>query len=174
MINRMYIVEGAIEENFVEQLRENNIIVPGRVRVWNLMQKKLNHSNPILTKRVDEIFAIIDTDCVESSNLATFNLNIKELKSIGKVFVLVQNENFEDELCRILNANTIQQLCDYFNVKNRTRKGLKTFLSKGVNYKDRVTKDNIWEYGKNHSSFIGYDDNLRIQFITGQNLCSHQ
>lgn len=36
----LYIVEGDIEKRFIEQIKQADLIVPGRVQVFNLMQKK--------------------------------------------------------------------------------------------------------------------------------------
>ncbi len=168
MNKRLYIVEGEIEKRFLEQLRECNIIKPGRVKKWKMMHEKLTPRSDILTKRVDEIIAVIDIDCCDECHLNTFTLNIKELKKIGKVFVLVQNRNFEDELLKIFNFSTISNLCIFFNIKNRTRKDLKTFLSKSVVYKDKINKENIKMYGQCYSSF-NYEA-MKINFITGQKL----
>lgn len=35
----LYVVEGDIEKRFIEQIKQADLIVPGRVQVFNLMQK---------------------------------------------------------------------------------------------------------------------------------------
>ena len=53
MNKRLYIVEGEIEKRFLEQLRECNIIKPGRVKKWKMMHEKLTPSIYILTNLLD-------------------------------------------------------------------------------------------------------------------------
>ena len=54
----LYVVEGDIEKRFIEQA---DLIVPGRVQVFNLMQKEIREKDSILNKKVSSVFCIIDT-----------------------------------------------------------------------------------------------------------------
>ena len=78
----LYIAEGEIEERFVKYLTSNDIIMPGRFDKFNLMQNKLKDTNRILTRIFDQIYAIIDTDCMETENLDKLIHNIDKLKYI--------------------------------------------------------------------------------------------
>ena len=80
----LYIVEGPIEKRFIDQLKQKNLFVLGRVQVFNLMQKKLRDRDSLLNKCVDKVFCIIDTDCREEENLRTLLHNVKKLRSIGR------------------------------------------------------------------------------------------
>lgn len=143
----LYIVEGPIEKRFIEQLRQQNLLVLGRVQVFNLMQKKLKDRDSLLNKRVDRIFCIIDTDCREEENLRTLLHNVKKLKNIGKdIVVLAQKENFEGELGYVLHHEGIHSLCTFFHLRHESVTDLKTYLSQSVRYDCYVTKDNVKRY----------------------------
>ena len=92
----LYIAEGEIEKRFIDFLKHEEFIVAGRFAKFNLMQDKLKESNDILTRKMDKIFCILDTDVVNISNLL---FNLKKLADIcpKNIFTLIQNRNFEDE-----------------------------------------------------------------------------
>ena len=69
MNNVLYIVEGETEEYFLEYLKKESLIVPGRFAKFNLMQDVLKATDIILTNRVGKVFCILDTDCVDMNFL---------------------------------------------------------------------------------------------------------
>ncbi len=143
----LYIVEGPIEKRFIDQLKQKNLFVLGRVQVFNLMQKKLRDRDSLLNKRVDKVFCIIDTDCREEENLRTLLHNVKKLRSIGReIAVLVQKENFEGELGYVLQREGVHSLCGLFHLHHESLSDLKTYLSQNVQYDGYVTKDNVRRY----------------------------
>lgn len=111
----LYVVEGDIEKRFIEQIKQADLIVPGRVQVFNLMQKEIREKDSILNKKVSSVFCIIDTDRKEVDNLQKLTHNVKKLRQIGAdVVVLVQKENFEGELGYVLEEEGIRSLCRLF------------------------------------------------------------
>lgn len=107
----LYVVEGDIEKRFIEQIKQADLIVPGRVQVFNLMQKEIKGKDSILNKKVSSVFCIIDTDRKEVDNLQKLTHNVKKLRQIGAdVIVLVQKENFEGELGYVLEEEGIRSL----------------------------------------------------------------
>lgn len=149
----LYIVEGEIEERFIKQLKELDWIIPGRISRFNLMQKKLKKTDNILSKRMDYIYCIIDTDRAGRYNLETLAANLKQLKTIGHIKLLVQKENFEQELYYILGCSTLSKLCQHFNLSHATLEDLKKFLSQKINYKDYLLKENIKKYCSRPDTF---------------------
>lgn len=143
----LYIVEGPIEERFIERLKQQDLLVPGKVKKFNLMQKELSGKESLLNQRVGKIFCIIDTDCREEGNLRTLLHNVKKLKNIGReIAVLVQKENFEGELGYVLQHEGVRSLCGLFHLHHESLTDLKTYLSKNVRYDGYVTKDNVKRY----------------------------
>lgn len=159
---------------FLKQLVEIELISPGKIYKFNLMQEKLKANSSILTKRVDEILAIIDTDCIGEEQLKNFVDNIRILKKIGKLFVLTQNKNFEDELLVILGQNNITNLCRFFKLKNHSKTDLKVYLCQKVNYSDKVNKENIKKYCASYEIFqkvlIHRYPKLSVNIVTAEKL----
>lgn len=62
MARILYVVEGEIEKRFINQLTRQDLIKPGRVKKFNLMQKELKNSNDILTNKYDYTICVIDSD----------------------------------------------------------------------------------------------------------------
>ena len=143
--NALYIGEGKIEKRFLEFLNQSDFIQLGRFKEYRLMQDKLSMSDSLLARKRSKIFCILDTDCVEASNFSTLIHNVKMLKGIcdGRVFLLIQNKNFEDELSYILDC---KNLCEQFNLPHKTHKDLKTYLSQSVNYEKLISKHNLLRY----------------------------
>lgn len=142
----LYIVEGEIEDRFLNQVKEDDYIIAGRVRKFNLMQKKLSAKNSILNTKYDEIFCIIDTDRVDTPNLQVLRDNLKQLQKIGKIVLLIQHQNFEDELLYMVNSRNIKTLCTMFNLSHGTVKDLKEFLNQKIRYQKYISKEMMRRY----------------------------
>lgn len=142
----IYIAESQIEDKFFEQMRENDLFVPGKIFIFNLMQGKLKHSSNILTKKVKEVNAVIDTDIINEGNLENLYHNLKILKSIGTVRIWIQNKNFEDELCYVMQCKNITALGNLFKLKNITLRGLKLYLSQDIRYMEYISMENVKRY----------------------------
>ena len=152
----LYIVEGKIEKKFIEELKTHNLIKLGKCAEFNLMQKKIKKTNNIMSKTYNEIFGIIDTDCVEDCNLQNLYDNIKFLRSVGKVKVFVQCRNFEEELAYILelkSSDIILSLCKYLELKNKTKDDLKDFLAKNIIYIKYINEENLKKYCSRPEAF---------------------
>lgn len=104
MTKRLYIVEGQDEENFLRQMIGKSFIQPGKIKIKNLMQNFVKASDSIMDNKYDVIVCVFDTDVTERTNLEYFLKNIKMLRGLGKVFLVAQKYNFEDELKRVLSV----------------------------------------------------------------------
>lgn len=108
MMNRFYLVEGETEQAFFECLKESRFIAPGKIRKYNLMRKAVTPGEYFLSFRNPELICVIDTDVITDSTPDCLAQNLKTLLRVAgspkKVKLLVQNQNFEDELCRILQC----------------------------------------------------------------------
>ncbi len=108
MNNRFYIVEGETEKAFFDYLKEDQFIDSGKIRKYNLMQKVIPCGENFLSLRNAEYICVIDTDVITDTTPDHLTKNLKTLvrttNSSKKVKLLMQNRNFEDELCRILEC----------------------------------------------------------------------
>lgn len=155
--SNLYIVEGEIEKRFIEQLKQMNLIIPGKVRVFNLMQKVVGDTDSLLDRRVDCIFCIIDTDCKTKDYLEKLRSNVKKLQKISKhVSILAQKDNFEGELIYVLEQNGISGLCHYLPVPHERLSELKRYLTQKVNYGNYIDRINVKRYCARSNMFSQY------------------
>ena len=109
MVKRFYIVEGEIEEAFFVYLRQNDFILPGKIKKFNLMQKDISPGEDFRSSRNSEFICIIDTDVMTNNTpnhlIKNLKILLKVVDSPKKVKLLAQNQNFEDELCRVLQCS---------------------------------------------------------------------
>lgn len=159
-MNNLYIVEGPIEQRFLEQARNKRLVKMGQVRVFNLMQQKIKDRSNIIAKKCKYIFCIIDTDCICEYNLQIFLENMKMLDIAGTVIVFVQNKNFEDELLYILDQKNIARLCRFLKVPHNSKKDLKTFLAQAVMY-SFIKKEHLEKYCSRPYDFMKELENSR-------------
>lgn len=152
MSKNLYIVEGDIEKNFVENMKRCNCIKLGKCVIFNIMQNIIKPTNSIVSKTYNEIFCIIDTDCKEEHNLETLLKNIECLKSIGDVVIFVQCENFEDELSYMLQCSSFE-LYQKFNIRYQTKKDLKKFLADKIVYSKYIKQSHIKRYCSRPENF---------------------
>lgn len=104
----VYLVEGQDEEHFIKLLKENDLIVNGKVYVKNLIQERI--SNVFLTRyKKNVIFILVyDTDV---DKLDIFDANVKKLNNIAKkMYHIQQVENLEDELLRSTKAKQVKEI----------------------------------------------------------------
>ena len=132
----LYVAEGEIEKRFLNELKQLEYFVPGKFSKFNLMQKRIKVTDNIMSKHYSRIICIIDTDCEELPQLENLKYNLQELITVcGRLEVMVQNKNFEDELIRLMDTDN---LLIAFNQKFAGIKELKKFLSQKVIYKNYI------------------------------------
>ncbi len=156
MTKTIYIVEGEIEERFFDFIIQNDYIAPGRITIFNLMQDELRETNAIFTKRIGKVFAILDTDKTGIDNLMTLEHNVSMLKTVCQkhLSLLIQNQNFEDELRYMLSCQSLQALCQKLGIRHCTRTDVKTFLSQSVHYKQLISTKQLQRYCTRQGSFL--------------------
>lgn len=104
---RYYIVEGETKKAFLEFLKESQYIAPGKIRIFNLMQQTLSAGQDFLSVRNPELIGIIDTDVIHAGVHENLLSNIKRMQHSGRVKILMQNKNFEDELIPTTSMQTL-------------------------------------------------------------------
>ena len=106
-----YYVEGECEEALINALKKNPAkINPGRVKVWNVIEKVLPDSILRTIQPGSTVVFVFDTDVQRTGNLEK---NIQQVKKYaGKVVVVLlpQVMNLEDELKRSTDVKEITEL----------------------------------------------------------------
>lgn len=165
MARYMYIVEGEIEERFMDGLKSPklNKIIPGRIAVFNLMQQKIKPSSGLMTFRYERVFCIIDTDVLTGCELDNLKSNLEMLSEISKkqIFLLVQNKNFEDELTFMASVNNLQTL---LGLKHGSLKDIKNHLAQKVDYSKLRGKVDFNKYCTRWDRFktVLDDENIKL------------
>lgn len=130
-MSKFYIVEGETEKQFLTFLRDYHHIAPGKIRIFNLMQKKISPAQDFLSVRNAELLCIIDTDVIEEANLQCLAFNIRlirNLKPQRSIKLFCQDKNLEGELCRLLSCKP-SELSSRLHCKEPGTKHLKRELA---------------------------------------------
>lgn len=115
----IYYVEGQCEAVLLAALKEQpQRIVPGRVRVFNVIQKLIPRSQLVTIQTGSVVVFVFDTD-VSLTDILNKNIQlVKKYCSRTQVVYLPQVLNLEDELVRCTNANRIVDLTHSKSTKN--------------------------------------------------------
>lgn len=123
--NYLYLVEGETEEKLVSVLKtELQVIVPGKIQKFNVLQKVLPESYIRNFKRNTVVICVFDTD-IDHLSLNIFNRNMKKLQNarniVSNVICIPQVKNLEDELIRATDINHVQDLLTSTSIKEYKR-----------------------------------------------------
>lgn len=123
--NYLYLVEGETEEKLISVLKtELQVIVPGKVQKFNILQKALPESYVMHFKRNTVVICVFDTD-IDHLSLNIFNQNMKMLQNarriVNHVICIPQVKNLEDELIRSTDIDHIQDLLTSTSIKEYKR-----------------------------------------------------
>lgn len=117
-----YFVEGECEQKLLNAIKAApSLIRPGKVKVFNVIQKTLSISN-LISIRDGYVVFVFDSDIPE---INTLRHNIEMVKQICpsktvKLLFLVQVKNLEDELERATDVGNVKELTG-----SRSRKDFK-------------------------------------------------
>lgn len=106
-----YFVEGESEQILINALKTDlGLIVPGKVDILNVIQKKIN-KNWLRTMKPNTIVILVyDTD-VEDVELLKKNIEtLKKCAAVKDVWCIPQVKNLEDELARACNIRNVMDL----------------------------------------------------------------
>lgn len=123
--NYLYLVEGETEEKLVSVLKtELQVIVPGKVQKFNILQKALQESYVRHFKPNTVVICVFDTD-IDHLSLNIFNQNMKILQNaryvVNHVVCIPQVKNLEDELIRSTDIDHVQDLLPSLSIKEYKR-----------------------------------------------------
>lgn len=97
----LFIVEGECEKIFLNHYKDRMKNL-GRIVIENVLQNILDFS--VTGNKWDNVYIIIDTDLSKAYNIDKLIQNCKSINS-KNIYLLLQDKNFEDELCYSMNIN---------------------------------------------------------------------
>ena len=106
-----YFVEGESEQILINALKTDlGLIVPGKVDILNVIQKKINKNWLRTMKPNTTVILVYDTD-VEDVELLKKNIEtLKKCAAVKDVWCIPQVKNFEDELVSACNIRNVMDL----------------------------------------------------------------
>lgn len=148
-----YYVEGEMDKLLLETLKQSHdLIKPGKVEVFNVLQKKFSAAKLSMHKPSTTVILIFDTDVEDGANFSAcldcLSENIKTLKKnrhITKIICIPQVKNLEDELS--FSCNT--KLFDLLNLRHKSSKDFKSSFLKCSNLSHKLQEaefniDKLW------------------------------
>lgn len=103
-----YFVEGECEKKLVETLKQCRLIIPGKVKVFNVVQELIGTTLLRTISSNAIIILLFDTDTLKVNALKQ---NIQYLRENDlSVICVTQVKNLEDELLRCTTAKTLKNL----------------------------------------------------------------
>lgn len=108
-----YFVEGECEKKLIDILKmpDSNILVPGKVQVFNVMQNLISKQRILAIPKTAHIIFVYDVDVL---NVDILKRNVKTLEKYGfkKIFHIHSFKKLEDELVHCTNVNNINSIFD--------------------------------------------------------------
>ena len=122
MVNNIYFVEGECEEQLINALKKPPALIqPGRVKVFNVVQKRFSKAHLITIKPGSTVVLVFDTDVDSNTQCITENIRLLQKHCVKtKIVYLPQVLNLEDEIVRCSNINSVIEL-----TKSRSNKDFK-------------------------------------------------
>lgn len=106
-----YFVEGEDEKKLVNTLKSDlELILPGKVQVFNVTQNKLNKLRIGNLKARTKVVLIFDTDAGNISILEDNIAFLKKASAVSEVITIPQVPNLENELIKACNIKQIKEL----------------------------------------------------------------
>ncbi len=106
----LYFVEGRCEKRLIDLLKEQQLVLPGRLEIFNATQDLFNNARLRLLPPHSVVILIFDTD---TGALNALTQNIRELKrqqNVDRVWCVTQVDNLEDELVRCTDVREVKSL----------------------------------------------------------------
>ncbi len=106
-----YFVEGESEQVLINTLKTDlGLIVPGKVEILNVVQKKINKNWLRTMKPRTTVILVYDTDIEKADTLEKNIELLKQCAAIKEVWCIPQVKNLEEELVRACNIKNVMEL----------------------------------------------------------------
>ena len=153
-----YFVEGECEKKIIETLKENSLIIPGKIEILNVTQEMITEFKLRPLSEGTTIVFVFDTDAV---NIDILKNNIRIIRGSSRfkaLWTVLQVDNLEDEIVRSTSVKKITELLPSKSVKEFKN----DFIKEKNLYKKLQKKDfdinKIWiTNSKNQLPFINND-----------------
>lgn len=115
----IYYVEGSCEQQLVSALKQEPAkLIPGRVRIFNVIQNRIPNSQLISIAPGTTIVFVFDTD-KPKTDILNYNIAVFSKHNIRvKMVLLMQVMNIEDELVRATDVKAAPELTRSRSVSN--------------------------------------------------------
>ena len=162
--NVLYYVEGKDEEKLISVFKtEMQLILPGKVQVFNPVSQIITKSRLMTLKENTIIIFVFDTDVGDSKILLKNQEMLMNCSRVKEIYFIPQCKNLEDELVRSCKIKKITELLD-----SKGNSNFKTDFIKTNNLADKLEKSEfdikkLW-CGKTSGAFSGIpNDSFRIK-----------
>jgi len=149
-----YFYEGETEKKLLQHLKDEGHLLHGGLKkhnLWNTLFSKVERT----INKTDHLYFFVDTDV--TSDLSILIKNIKRLKPY-KVRLMVQHQNFEDELCFACDKKNSRALYeDFYGIASPTEFKSKFMRESNLNGK---LVDNNFDHKKLWSRKVTFDQFL--------------
>ena len=98
----LFLVEGHTEQALLKELKEHHNLIVKDIRIFNLWNANLKSLLPMIKPNMG-VVVIFDTDTLDKIDDFMNNLSLLS-RMVKHLFLIQQNENFEDELCFACNC----------------------------------------------------------------------
>lgn len=106
-----YFVEGESEQVLINTLKTDlGLIVPGKVEILNVVQKKINKNWLRTMKPRTTVILVYDTDIEKADTLEKNIELLKQCAAVKEVWCIPQVKNLEEELVRACNIKNVMEL----------------------------------------------------------------
>ena len=105
-----YYVEGQCEKKLLQTLKDKQLIVSGKIEVFNVTQDLFNATRLRLLPPNSVIVLVFDTDVKETDTLVQNICSLRKQTGIYDVFCIPQVRNLEDEIIRCTEIRTLKEL----------------------------------------------------------------
>lgn len=118
MTSNIYFYEGECEKTFINCLKNERLITPGRLLKHNFWNEDISSKRRIITKKT-RVLIVFDTDSIGNHQRFIKNILLL-LRDCKRVVLLAQHDNFEDELCFACNIpNTRTLLAKFYSCNSK-------------------------------------------------------
>lgn len=105
-----YYVEGQCEKKLIDLLKEHQLILPGRIEVFNATQDLFNSARLRLLPPRSVVILIFDTDTGELNALIRNIQALRAQQNVLHVWCVTSVNNLEDELLRCTDVKELKKM----------------------------------------------------------------
>lgn len=133
MAETIFLVEGKCEKEFINDLKKMKNI-PAKIKLYNPLKSfyKILRSY----HQDDTLYFVFDTDILNSTTIKIFERNLSILKGFKNKFLIMQIENFEDEL--VYSCSKLNKKLDLFQLFDTNSEN--EFKENFINQSNRLEK----------------------------------